>query len=122
MALLAFMVGSLGTASLAWSQAVATPGVVYNPPSLDITKAQIKTRIQAQTAKANADSKVGKLTTEQTSDLLVSLQAIKDQVKADYAENGKKELTEDQKVSLSAMLDQTGSAIHVKSGPKDFKN
>ena len=100
---------------------VATPAEIAIPGQ-NTTQAQLSARAKAQAAKVNADSKDGKLTMEQKSDLLASLQTIKDQVKADYAQNGNKVLTDDQKASLSAMLDQTGGLIRVKSGPKDFKS
>jgi hypothetical protein len=115
----ALFIGTLGAASLAQAQYVATPAEIF-VPGQNMTKTQIWTRIHNQIAKVNADSKVGKLTTDQANVLLASVQAIKDQVKADYVENGKKELTNDQKVTLSSMLDQTGIELHSVNGLKDY--
>jgi len=115
----ALFIGTLGAASLAQAQYVATPAEIF-VPGQNMTKTQIWTRIHNQITKVNADSKVGKLTTDQANVLLASVQAIKDQVKADYVENGKKELTNDQKVTLSSMLDQTGIELHSVNGLKDY--
>ena len=109
----------MGISPLAWPQYVPNPAGNNNPWQ-PITKAQICARLNKQTAKINADSKVGKLTTDQANDLLSSLKTVKNQMKANYAENGKNELTNDQKTALSAMLDQTGGVISAKSGPKNY--
>lgn len=120
MTFLTLFVGWMGGTGLAYAQStIATPAEIYIPGQ-SMTKAQIWNRIHNQIAKVNADSKVGKLTTDQATSLLASIQSKKDQVKAYYSENGKKELTNDQKVTLSGMLDQTGSILRAKSGPKDF--
>jgi uncharacterized protein YbaP (TraB family) len=107
----------MGISPLVWPQYVATPAEIY-VPGQSMTKTQIWARIHNQIAKVNADSKVGKLTADQATSLLASIQSVKDQVKADYAINGKKELTNDQKVTLNSMLDQTGVELHAVNGMK----
>jgi hypothetical protein len=120
MTFLTLFVGWMGGTGLAYAQStIVTPAEIYIP-SPSMTKAQICARLNKQVAKVNADSKVGKLTTDQANALLASLQAVKNQLKADYVENGKKELTNDQKVALSGMLDQTGSSLRTVNGMKDW--
>ena len=119
LSLIAVFVWLMGITTFACSQFVATPAAVYIPGQ-SVTKAQICARLNHQVAKVNSDSKVGKITTDQANQFLALLQSIKAQIKADYAQNGKKELTNDQKASLSSMLDQTGSNIHAVSGIKDY--
>lgn len=114
-------IGWMGGAQWLNAQAPIATQSEIPAPVLNTSQSQLGARAKAQTAKINADSKDGKLTMGQTSDLLASLQTIKDQVKTYYDQNGKKVLTNDQKASVSAMLDQTGGLIRDKSGPKDFK-
>jgi ribosomal protein S13 len=114
------IIGWMGGIGLVYAQSsIATPAEIYIPGQ-GMTKAQIWNRIHNQTAKVNADSKVGKLTADQATSLRASIQSVKNQVKADYVENGKKELTNDQKVALNSMLDQTGNNLRAVNGMKDW--
>ncbi len=111
---LAVSVGWMGTAGLALAQTtIPVPTVIPGAPA---TRVEVRARIKAQEARINADSKVGKLTTQQANALLAALQAIKDQKKADYAENGKKELTSDQKAELIGMLDENEKSLTSQNG------
>ncbi len=111
---LALSVCWMGSAGLASAQTtIPAPTVLPGAPA---TRIEIRARIKAQEARINADSKVGKLTAEQANALLAALQAVKDQKKSDYAENGKKELTSDQKAELNAMLDENENKLTSQNG------
>ncbi|HTC21855.1 MAG TPA: hypothetical protein VK859_13450, partial [bacterium] len=92
LAVCVFLMGIAGSAS------AQTPvPVVTVLPGAPATTIEVRSRIRTLEARINADSKVGKLSTVQANSLLASLQSVKDQKNADYAENGKRELTGDQK-------------------------
>jgi hypothetical protein len=93
-----------GMAGLASAQTPVPEATVQ--PGAPATRIEIRARIRALEARINADSRVGKLTTVQANGFLASLQAVKDQKNADYAENGKRELTGDQKAELNEMLNE----------------
>jgi hypothetical protein len=108
----------MGTAGLALAQTTTpVPTATSGSPT---TKAEIKSRIREQEARIKADSRVGKLTTGQADSHLADLKAIKDKLKADYVENGKKELTSDQKTELNNLLDESGKSIGNHNGLQNF--
>jgi hypothetical protein len=84
-----------------------------------VSKAEINARITDQETRIDADSKVGKLTTEQAKPLKSSLKQIKEKKKADYVENGKKELGGDQKVDLNNQLDANEKNLTTTNGVKN---
>ncbi len=84
------------------------------------TRPQIKARVSAQWARINSYSKVGQLTAVQASVLQDNLKEIRDKIKADYAENGKKQLTDEQKVELNQMLDESEKKIGDRNGIQSF--
>jgi hypothetical protein len=107
----------MGTAGLASAQTpVPGPTVL---PGATLTRIDIRARIKSLEARINADSKVGKLTTVQANALLASLQEVKDQKNADYAENGKKELTREQIAELNEMLDEDEQSLTNTNGIKN---
>ncbi len=114
--ILAVSVWLMGLPALAAAQTTVATVAPVRPA----TKAAIKARIRAQEARINADSKDGKLTTVQATALLANLKAIRDKLKADYVENGKKELTGDQEVELTGMLDASEQSIGNRNGIQDF--
>jgi hypothetical protein len=87
----------------------ATP-VATSLPSL--ANSEIRSRIKAQESRIKAESRVGKLLTVQVNVLLAESASIKAQLKANYAENGKRELTAVQKADLSARLDANEKKIY----------
>jgi len=110
-----FLMVSTGLASAQTTTPV--PTAVNGAPS---TRAEIKARIKGQIARINGDSKAGKLTTVQADSLLADLKTIREKVKADYAINGKKELTSDQKSELNNLLDQSDKNIGNRNGLQTF--
>jgi hypothetical protein len=104
----------LGTAGLVGAQTTSATGQFVE--GAQMSKAQIWSRVNDQVARVNAASKVGKLIMGETAALLAELQSIKDRIKADYVENGKKELSEDQQIMLNDMLDGTAKSIADKGG------
>ena len=84
------------------------------------TSTQIKARVSAQGARINSYSRVGQLTADEASVLQANLKAIRDKIKADFAENGKKQLTDDQKVELNKMLDDSEKKIGDRNGIQSF--
>lgn len=91
--------------------------VLTSPSS---TKAEIRGRIKEQENRIKTDSGVGKLTVLQANALLADLKSIKDKRSADYLENGKKELTSDQKAELNGMLDDNEKSIGDRNGIQDY--
>ncbi len=85
-----------------------------------MTKAQIVARIKAQEARINADSKVGKLTATQAGALMAALKTIRDKKNDDYAENGKKELTDDQANELNEMLNNNEASLTTTNGAVNY--
>jgi cytochrome c553 len=104
----------LGTAGLASAQTTNAQGQFIE--GAQMSKAQIWGRVHDQIARVNAASKVGKLLIGEAASLLAQLQSIRDTIKADYVENGKKELSDDQKIALNDMLDGTARSISDKGG------
>jgi len=100
--LLMWITGRAGAQSV--PVATTVPGEI---PS----KAIINQRIQRQAARIKADSRVGKLTTVKAADRQAALKSIDDQKKADYVQNGNKDLTDDQKNDLIQKLDQNKQNI-----------
>ncbi len=103
------------TTSMPISDLPTTGGAGGGPSS----KAEINARITNQQTRIDADSKVGKLTNEQAKPLTCSLKKIKKQKKADYAENGKKELTSDQKTDLNNKLNSNEANLTNTNGVKN---
>lgn len=112
---LALFVWSMGMPGLAVAQTTVATVATSRPP----TQAAIKARIKSQEARIKADSRVGKLTTDQANALLANLRAIRGKMKADHAENGKRELTGDQEAELTAQLDASEKNL---SSPNGFSN
>ena len=138
---LAVSVWLMGTAGLALAQSeiptatmipvatntpnIAMPIKTAGPTTLDLTGAsptstEIRARVGAQRARIDSYSKVGQLTAVEASVLQANLKAIRDKIKADYAENGKKQLTDDQKVELNKMLDDSEKKIGDRNGIQSF--
>jgi len=105
----------MGMPGLILAQTTVATVAVSRPP----TKAAIKARIRALEARVKADSRFGKLTQVQADAFLANLKAIRDKMKADLAENGKKGLTGDQEVELNDELDAVEKAL---SSPNGFNN
>jgi len=94
-----------------WVGAQAAPVATTVPgeiPSKDI----INQRIKRQQAKIDADSKTGKLTGVKAADRQAVLKSINDQKKADYVQNGNKQLSDDQKKDLIQKLDTSKQDIN----------
>jgi hypothetical protein len=103
------------TTSMPTSTIPMAGGAAGGPPS----KVEINARITDQETRIDADSKVGKLTVEQVKPLKCSLKKIKKQKKADYVENGKKELGSDQKTDLNNQLDTNEKNLTTTNGVKN---
>lgn len=103
------------TTSMPTSTIPVAGGIAGGPAS----KAEINARITNQETRIDVDSKVGKLTMEQAKPLKCSLKKIKKQKKADYVENGKKELGGDQKTDLNNQLDANEKNLTTTNGVKN---
>lgn len=124
LALSVLLIGKIGsvsaqtmipTTSMPTSTIPVAGGVGGGPSS----KAEINARITDQETRIDADSKVGKLTMDKEKSLKCSLKKIKKQKKADYAENGKKELNIDQKTDLNNQLDSNEKNLTTTNGVKN---
>lgn len=114
---IAVSVWLMGTVGLASAQTTSYPNADGQfIEGAAMSKGQIKGRINDQVARVNAASKNGKLTTLAADALLAKLKSIRNKMKADYVENGKKELTGDQKIALNNLLDGTAKSIADKGG------
>jgi methylphosphotriester-DNA--protein-cysteine methyltransferase len=107
LAVIAAFAVSMGAGSLL--QAQATDAAAVHPhPRLK----EVHARIHEQAVRIKAGVKTGKLTKEQAHALLVSLKAVRAQIKADFTANGKKMLTQDQLAQINQMLDDNSKSIY----------
>ena len=97
----------VGASSLALADGTAAPG----KPSHPMIK-EVHVRMHDQMMRIKEGVKSGKLTKDQAKALREVLKSVKTQMDADFQQNGKKELTEDQVKQLNQMLDENSKTIY----------
>jgi hypothetical protein len=80
-------------------------------------KSEVRGRFKLQRARIVQGLKSGVLSKDQANALMEKLKSIGDQARADFNENGKKPLTEDQKAQINQLLDENSKVIYQVKHP-----
>jgi hypothetical protein len=80
-------------------------------------KSEVRGRFKLQKARIMQGLKSGVLSKDQATALMEKLKSIGDQARADFNQNGKKPLTDDQKTQINQLLDENSKTIYQAKHP-----
>lgn len=111
--LLSLLIITVAGASLAQDTTPTTGASTVAPRG----KSEIHERYKLQVARIKQGLRSGVLSKDQANALLDKLKAIEVQRKADFEQNGKKPLTNDQRAQINQLLDDNSKAIYQAKHP-----
>jgi hypothetical protein len=111
--LLSLLITTVAGFSLAQDATPTTGALVAAPHG----KSEVRARLRYQALRIRQGLKSGVLSKDQATALMDKLKSIGDQVRADFNENGKKPLTDDQKTQINQLLDDNSKVIYQAKHP-----